>query len=194
MNAIWRVESEPVARREFQSLSELADWLAASEVDAASRGQGESKRLIDLWAEYEGGEATFEDDPPMRLLEVAEVVIRRGDAILIEIEQEFGDGRRRARSVLPSEKLKPGESPLAAARRCLREELGLMEDEVTLAQEPRITEGVADSPSYPGLLTRYRFHTFETTADSLPDEHFHTNNAAPDDPIRRHYWGWRPKE
>jgi 8-oxo-dGTP pyrophosphatase MutT (NUDIX family) len=183
-----------VTRREFQNVSELAGWLAALGVDADSWGQGESKRLIDLWAEYESGEAALEDNPPSRTIEVAEVIIRRGDAVLIEVEQEFSDGRRRARLVPPSEKMRPGESPLDAARRCLREELGLLVAEVTLRQEYVLAEAVADSPSYPGLLTRYRFHTFEAAAAGLPDEDFYRDNAAPDDPIRRHRWGWRSAE
>lgn len=183
-----------MAWRDFQNVSELAGWLAASGVDVDSWGQGESKRLSDLWVEYESGEAAFEDDPPTRLLEVAEIIIRRGDTSLIEVEQEFSDGRRRARFVPPSEKLKPGESPLAAARRCLSEELGLTEAGVTLDPVYKLTEGTADSPSYPGLLTRYRFHTFEAAAAGLPDEDFYRDNAAPDDPIRRHRWGWRRTE
>jgi hypothetical protein len=177
-----------MTRREFQDMSELAGWLAASGVDADSWGQRESKRLSDLWVEYESGEAAFEDDPPARLLEVAEVVIRRGDTSLIEVEQEFSDGRRRARLVPPSEKIKPGESPLAAARRCLREELGLTEVGVTLDPAYKLTERTTDSPSYPGLLTRYQFHTFEAASAGLPDEDFYRHNAAPDDPIRRHSW------
>jgi hypothetical protein len=183
-----------VIRREFHDMGELAGWLVAAGIDTTAWGEGESKRLIDLWVEYASGEAAFEDDPPVRLLAVAEVVIRRGDAILMEIEQQFDDGRRRARSVPPSEKMKSGESPLAAARRCLREELGLTEADTTLDPEYKLTEGTADSPSYPGLLTRYRFHTFEATSDGLPDEDFYRENAAPDDPIRRHRWGWRLKE
>jgi hypothetical protein len=125
------------------------------------------------------------------LVEVAEVVIRRGDAVLIEVQQEFIDGRRRARLVPPSEKLKPREIPYAGALRCLREELGLLEADVTLGKAPKVTETVADSPSYPGLSTRYRFYTFEATAGSLPDGDFYTDNTATDDPIRRQRWEWR---
>jgi hypothetical protein len=180
-----------VARRAFHDISELAGWLAAAGIHTTNWGEGESKRLIDLWVEYANGEATFVDNPPIRVIAVAEVVIRRGDTILIEVEQEFRDGRRRARSVPPSEKMKPGENPLAAARRCLREELGLMEADVTLDPGYKLTEGTANSPSYPGLLTRYRFHTFEATIDGLPDEDFYRENTAPDDPICRHLWGWR---
>ena len=180
-----------MARREFQTMGELADWLVGVGIEPASWGRGEAKRLADLWMEYQSGEATFRDDPPTRLIEVAEIIIRRGDALLIEVEQEFIDGRRRARLVPPSEKMKPGEAPRTAALRCLREELGLTAEDVVMEKEADRTEAVADSPSYPGLSTCYLFHTFEATADGLPDEDFHRDNTAPDDPIRRHLWGWR---
>jgi hypothetical protein len=180
-----------MARREFQTMDEVADWLTEVGIDATRWGRGESKGLADLWLEYKSGEATFRDDPPTRLIEVAEIIIRRGDAILIEVEQEFIDGRRRARLVPPSEKLKLGEDPRAAALRCLREELGLTAEQMVMGEEMDRTEAVADSPSYPGLSTRYLFHTFEATADSLPNEDFYRENTAPDDPIRRHRWGWR---
>lgn len=183
-----------MARCEFQTIDDLAAWLAAVGIDTNGWGQAESKRLADLWAEYKSGEAVIEDDPPARLLNVAEIAIRRGGLLLLEIKQEFADGRHRARLVPPSEKLKPDESPRAAALRCLREELGLDEAHVRIGKIEQTIEHAADSPSYPGLLTRYVFHTFAATADTLPDEDFYHVNTAPDDPIRRHLWGWRQEK
>ena len=183
-----------MAQHDFQTPAELAAWLAESGIDTAGWGTGASKGLADLWAEYMSGETTFQDDPPLRLIEVAETIIRRGDAVLMEIEQEFTDGRRRARSVPPSEKLKTGEVPRVAALRCLREELGLSGADVTLDEELNLTEGVADSPSYPGLPTHYRFFTFEATTDALPNEDFYRDNVAPGDPVCRHLWGWRTRK
>jgi hypothetical protein len=177
----------------FITSEDLSTWLAASHIDIARLGQGDTKRLDDLWQEYISGEASFTDDPPMRLLEVAEIIIRRGDHILIELEQEFRDGRRRVRQVPPVEKMKPGEDPRAAALRCLREELGLVEENVEMADEWVTTERVEDSASYPGLRTRYRFHTFEAATGALPDEDFIRENAGHGDPVRRHRWGWRPE-
>lgn len=180
-----------MALRHFNHPDELHAWLDAAGVDAAAWGQGEAKSLSDLWGEYVAGETSFQDDPPARRLAVAQVIIRRGPAVLLELGQEFADGRRRMRLLPPSEKLKRGETPQAAAWRCLGEELGLAEEDVALVEESRTVEGTADAPSYPGLLTHYTFHVFEATAPSLPDEDFSRTNAAPDDPIRRHLWGWR---
>lgn len=182
-----------MAHREFQSPDELGAWLAASGIDVSSWGEKQSKTLADLWREHLGGESAFIDDPPSRLIEVAQLTIRRGDAVLIEIEQVFADGRRRSRLRPPSEKLARGERPRSAALRCLREELGLSPAEVVIESEHVTMEAVTDSPSYPGLPTRYRFYSFEMTAAGLPDEDFYRDNSAPNDPIRRHLWGWRTK-
>ncbi|MBP6016460.1 MAG: NUDIX domain-containing protein [Candidatus Promineofilum sp.] len=182
-----------MARSEFQTPAELAAWLAAKGIDTSGWGVVASKGLADLWSEYTSGEATFQDEPPLRLIEVAETIIRRGDTVLIELEQEFDDGRRRARLVPPSEKMKPGEDPRVTALRCLREELGLAEGDVVMGESYVTSEGIADAPSYPGLSTRYIFHTFEATADGLPDEDFYLENTATGDPVRRHLWGWRER-
>lgn len=179
--------------REFQTQAELAAWLASSGIDLSGWGSGAAKGLADLWHEYRTGETRFEDDPPARVVEVAQVIIRRGERVLIELAQEMADGRRRERLRPPSEKLLAGESPHNAAVRCLREELGL-----DVAPGELISRGVeewqSDSPSYPGLPTRYRLYSFETTGAALPDEPFKRDNAADGDPVRRHWWVWRAKE
>jgi hypothetical protein len=178
-------------RREFADPAELSAWLAVAGIDTSAWGRGEAKGLSDLWQEYVEGESTFQDDPPLRVLAVAQVILRRGPMVLLELAQELTDGRRRVRHMPPSEKLKGDEAPQAAAWRCLHEELGLGESDVLLDEASQIVEGTADAPSYPGLTTRYVFHQFAATSESLPDEDFYLTNAAPGDPVRRHLWGWR---
>jgi hypothetical protein len=183
-----------VSQPRFKNIAELAEWLAAAGIDTASWGQGVSKQLTDLWQEYQGGETRFVDDPAARQVKVVEVVIRRDDFILVETEQVFRDGRRRLRMRPPSEKIKGGEAPRAAALRCLREELGVAQNEVALGEKGQRTEQSFLSPSYPGLPTHYTFYTFEAFIDKLPDADFYIDNRDPDDPIRRHQWGWRREE
>lgn len=182
-----------MARRYFDSSDELIDWLTAAGIDVTGWGEGDSKTPADLWREYVVGESYFFDDPPRRLVEVAQLLIRRGDMVLIEIEQEFADGRRRSRLRLPSEKVMRGEEPITAAVRCLQEELGFGPGDVMMKIGDEFIQMTADSPSYPGLPTRYEFFTFEIIRDSLPDGDFYHENTAPGDPIRRHLWGWRKK-
>lgn len=176
---------------QFSSLDDMSSWLKAAGIDTSAWGRGTAKSVGDLWQEYIAGESAFEDHPPARLVEVAQVIIRRSDAVLLEIAQEFADGRRRERMQPPSEKLKRGEEPLAATLRCLSEELGLSPRKVVIERIHPPTEQTIDSPSYPGLPTCYRMHMVDVTAASLPDEDFFRDNAAPGDPIRRHIWGWR---
>lgn len=182
-----------MARRDFQSIAELEGWLEASGIDLSAWGQGEAKQTADLWAEYVSGESWFQDKPPLRVVEVVQVIIRRGDAVLIEVAQELRDGRWRFRLRPPAEKLKQGEDPRAAAVRGLCEELGIAASEVYLEGGETTTEEIVVSTSYPGLPTHYTFYTFEATIGALPDEDFYRENI-PGDPIRRHLWGWRLPE
>lgn len=176
----------------FSTLTDLVAWLDAHHITRDEWGQGAAKTIADLWSEYLSGETTFEDDPPMRRAAVVQLRLRRGDEVLVELEQDFADGRRRERFRLPSEKMKAAESPHDAARRCLLEELGLGADDVTLAAAVETTEAVIESPSYPGLATCYAFHLIAVETGALPDEDFWRENTAVGDTIRRHRWGWRP--
>jgi hypothetical protein len=90
----------------FDDPDALAAWLTAGGVPLADWGRGEAKTVGDLWAEVACGETTLGDNPPRRTVSVVQVLIRRGERALTEIEQEMADGRRRARGWPPSEKLK----------------------------------------------------------------------------------------
>jgi len=179
----------------FDDVAALTDWLAANGLPLNDWGRGGAKTAADLWAEVACGETTLGDNPPRRAVTVVQVLVRRGERALTEIEQEMSDGRRRARGWPPSEKLKGGEDALSAARRCLAEELGIALPDRTLCEDVPPYEHTLDSPSYPGLPTTYRVHTVSVAAADLPaplpDADFWLDNAAPGDPVRRHLWGWR---
>lgn len=175
----------------FDDPDALAAWLTAGGVPLADWGRGEAKTVADLWAEVACGETTLGDSPPRRTVSVVQVLIRRGERALTEIEQEMADGRRRARGWPPSEKLKRDEDARGAARRCLAEELGIDVPTDALCESEPPYEHTYDSPSYPGLPTTYRVHTMTVDAVALPDADFWLENAAAADPVRRHLWGWR---
>jgi hypothetical protein len=183
-----------VTQRDFAGAAALEAWLRDQGVPLEAWGRGEAKRVADLWAEYVAGEARLYDDPLQRRVSVVQVFIRRGGRLLIEVEQEMRDGRRRARLLPPSEKLKGQESPVAAAARCLAEELGLVGAGVILCESGSPVRRVVDSPSYPGLPTCYLVHTVEAAADALPEADFWRDNTAEGDVIRRHRWGWREEQ
>jgi hypothetical protein len=176
--------------KRFENFQAMFAWLEANSIPKHTWGVGQAKSVVDLWSEYQRGETIFEDDPPVRQVSVVQLRIQRGDRILVELEQVLADGRRRARNRLPSEKMKAGESPIMAAWRCLVEELGLDVRDVVVSEVVETTETIIDSPSYPGLPTRYTFHTMEVRTDALPDGDFWRDNTAEGDPVRRHRWGW----
>jgi len=172
--------SEDTGGLAFADAAALAAWLRAAGVPLETWGQGGAKTAADLWRE----------------VRVAQVFIRRGGRVLMEIEQEMIDGRRRVRDWPPSEKFKLGEDARTAAQRCLCEELGLDVRPVALCEDGRPYIRKTDSPSYPGLLTVYRVYTIALDAAvlpaaDLPDNDFWRDNSAANDPIRRHLWGWR---
>jgi hypothetical protein len=172
----------------------LESWLHSRGIDMESWGSAGAKTVTDLWREYRHGDVAFEDDPPTRLVTVLQLFIRRGDTLLYELAQEFSDGRTRRRQLPPSEKIVAGESLPTATERCLREELGLEPDQYAIRDvEHKVYERLVDSPSYPGLFTRYTVYTVEVMADNLPESDFWRDNeaAAAGDPVRRHLWGWR---
>lgn len=177
----------------FSKPEELADWLSAKEIDFSRWGVGGTKSINNLWDEYLNHEITFQNNPPMRIVQVVQVLIRRGNRILLEVEQVLGNSHRRYRNQPPSEKMKAGESYIAAAVRCLDEELGLTRADIAfIGSGYERVEAVTESPSYPGLRTRYTFHLIEAVAKGLPEEDFWRDNYANGhgDPVRRHLWAW----
>lgn len=178
----------------FARIEELADWLAASGVDTTEWDKRMSKSVANLWEEYLQGDLIFQKSPPLRIVEVVQVIIERNGLILLEVEQEFVNGQRRSRELPPSEKIKAGESCVEAAYRCLGEELGLSRDQIGIVEsgyEKR--ERVTDSLSYPGLYTRYTIHDVRADVRGLPNRDFWRENVAvkDGDPVKRHLWAWR---
>lgn len=180
---------------DFDTIAELKAWLRKHNIDYGSWGSNATKTVAHLWEEIDAGETRLVESPPRRLVEVTRVVIRRGDEILIEVRQDFANGRRRLRNSPPSEKMRPQETYVAAARRCLAEELGVPpENSLIRADTHRQKVWERPSKSYPGLNTRYVIHVVEAEATGLPEGPFCTMETATGsvDPVRRHHWEWRP--
>lgn len=177
------------------SAEDLGLWLAERGIDTRSWRPPGNKRVVDLWTEIETGDTRLQKNPPLRLVNVVQIIIRRGDRILVEAEQELEDGSRRVRNHPPSEKMKAGESVEVAAMRCLKEELRVESRRVSLdTATTRQAKEMTDSPSYPGLPTQYTFYRIDAKVEGLPDVAFWRENIAfadGSDPIKRHRWAWR---
>ena len=175
------------------SLGELEALLAASPIDLSTWGVDDAKTMADLWREIMAGETQLQVEPLRRVVSVVQVIIVRGNLVLVETQQVLQDGRTRSRELPPSEKMHPGEHPADAATRCLREELEVEPGEVELVNtaHPPTRQSRA-SPSYPGLQTDYLFHRVDVRVPSLPDQAFATAEAVTGDAlVTRHDWAWR---
>ncbi len=180
--------------KNFENVADMQNWLNANGIDTSLWGEGNAKSIDHLWDEWVSGEIVFQERPLLRQVNVVQVLIRRGKQLLLEAEQELGDGQRRFRNQPPSEKMKPGESYTDAAKRCLQEEIGIRtENIIFLTETYEQIQRESDSLSYPGLRTRYTFHIIEMQVNGLPEEEFWRDNQAfgSGDPIRRHLWIWQ---
>ncbi len=180
--------------KNIDSVATLKEWLVSQDIDISRWGVGPTKTVENLWDEIVNGETYLQDNPPLRIIQVVQVIIRDGNRILLEAEQELDNQQRRSRNFPPSEKMKPGETYTGTATRCLQEELGAAPHDITIVQSThRQRKIVRDSPSYPGLDTQYIFHAVEAKVKGLPNTDFWTANAAHafGDPVKWQHWVWQ---
>lgn len=178
----------------FSSVRDLDSWLTQRGIPTDLWGRAEAKRVEDLYAELQNGDSALLDDPPRRYVSFIQLLIEANGLYLHEVRQVLATGEVRERMSLPAEKLKPGESWVDAAHRCLNEELDLGPGpayEVVGVDPYRQEE--AESPSYPGLQTAYVVSRARVMAQGLPRSAFSTMeaNAGGDTSVRQHFWEWR---
>lgn len=177
----------------LSSIQELENWLINKGINTSHWGVGNTKSLLHLWHELQSGDACLTESPPMRVVNVVQVFIRRDNLLLLETIQEMANGQRRYRNQPPAEKMKLNEHYLDAASRGLFEELGIMTDRISFIEQTHYTRTfISESPSYPGLSSQYTFHDIEANIDGLPKNDFWYENHAFEkgDPIKKHYWSW----
>ena len=190
-------KSEQPKYVEIADLDELKAWLDAHGIDTSSWGRGEAKPVESLLDEILAGESRLQDDPSLRVISLVQVLIRRGDLVLIETEQELADGRTRPRNLPLAEKIRAGEAVNDAVLRGLKEELGIQSHQVTIRESTyRSEQRDMISQSYPDLKTRYLMHVIEAEVEGLPSDDFVTREASdsPDETVQAHHWSWRPIE
>lgn len=177
---------------QFTTITELKSWLTSYGIDTTRWGCGVAKSVENLWSEIVAGETELLEEPPLRLVRVVQVIIGRDDKILVEAAQEFGDNQQRQRGFPPAEKVKPQETIQEAAFRCLREELQVEANRVELVSVSEPKQISQESPSYPGLPTRYLTYRVEVKVTGLPEGEFWTQESthADGDPVTNHHWQW----
>lgn len=174
------------------TLAQLENWLHQHHIDYTGWGYGRAKTTAQLLQELQRGETTLATNPPRRIVHTVMIIIRRGNHILLETEQIMADGRRRYRTLPPSEKIQAGETYQQAAQRGLCEELGRQPHQIQLHPATyRQTQRTQDSDSYPNLLANYHIHIIEATVANLPQHPFTTQEQLPHG-RQTHRWAWQP--
>jgi len=138
----------------------LQEHLTGLGVDVAAFGQGGTRSLREFSSELLRGEANLMQDASGALRRVVDVVLlvitKPTGETLVQAEQLLADGHRVALNRLPGAKRRPDENHFLSARRILRRQLEIDENQVRLNQEVEFVEDEKPSPSYPGLTTLYR--------------------------------------
>ncbi len=178
------------------SLEELGEALHVANISTGSWGVGKAKTIGHLFDELRAGEARLVRTSEGKLRRETEVVcleIAKEGRVLKEIYQLFYEsGRTRTRTLdtTTGEKMRPGETPLEALRRLVREEFPVLQCQTPDSFEPlEVRTREAESESYPELTTRYVLHFF-TVELQLPLPDFVVQEA---DKMSAYAWVNRPK-
>jgi hypothetical protein len=156
-------------------------------------GTGKAKTVRHLAKEILEGETVLvdKDGEVIRRVELVHVDVRHttdnGEIQLVEDRQVFTDGRERRRGLTGiSEKMKPGEDPLASAKRALAEEIGVTGNGEII--KLGVEEETQTSPSYPGLTTEYLRHEMLT---QLPESAFNSDGYVEVQADKSTYFVWQ---
>jgi|LakMenEpi03Aug12_release.lakeMendotaPanAssembly.Ray.scaffolds.fasta_scaffold769694_1 hypothetical protein len=153
-------------------------------------GIGQAKLFDRLIEEIEQGETQiiFADNQPIRLIQVARIYIFCNKKQLVESKQLIkGQGERIRNIRCISEKFKLNESAINAACRGIKEELGICINSSDLELFGKKSEE-KESPSYPGLTTRYAFYDFRW---DMPEEYFNPDGYVADEGDCVTYFEWK---
>ncbi|GBG29183.1 Hypothetical Protein FCC1311_054052 [Hondaea fermentalgiana] len=211
-------ETEILDDTSFQDLSEFRTWLHESGIDTLHWGLARTKSSASLFREIQNKTSVLvieaADGDSFRIFRLLRVVrvrvkqeIERGRIrYLVEASQELGEtGQLRYRNMLLSSMMRYGENAFNAARRSVEKEMQnintvrgrcIPRRAITAKRDsPRVCVEDLESPSYPGLLTRYILVTVDVALDRrLPDADFCTVEYLPTMHIAtKHYWKWRTR-
>jgi hypothetical protein len=117
---------------DFPSVESLRHWLLTQSFELDRWNRRQAKSVGHLFDEIKNGESSIQLKPPLRVVNVVQVLVSQDGKYLLELEQELDDKRTRKRNIPPSEKMKPGENCLDAARRCLLEELQILDKDIEI--------------------------------------------------------------
>lgn len=141
----------------------LNEHLTGLGVDTSAFGKSpDVKSLKDFSQELVKGESTLMQDASGTVTRVVDVVVMivknpKTGEVLVETEQNLPNvDKKIILNRLPGAKCRPDENQFTSAKRILRRQLEIGENEVTLEKEPQAVEEEKPSHAYPGIKTVYR--------------------------------------
>jgi len=204
---------ETAALEQVPTAEALKEWLEARGLDTSGWGKGDTKQVAAFWKEIKLCESGLEvwkkadgQVQPVRVTHVLRAKVCSPSSydrkiFLFNTWQQFGDGRKRIRNALLSEKLSTEEMPLEdhlheVCVRAMGEEMMQLaevqfkvsgerpapefdpdyQNPITVVDEKLVnhTIEVELSKSYPGLLTMYHLYTVDIVCSGLPTTDFNT--------------------
>mmetsp|Transcript_73026 Transcript_73026/g.237457 ORF Transcript_73026/g.237457 Transcript_73026/m.237457 type:complete len:773 (-) Transcript_73026:133-2451(-) len=148
----------PIGRSEDQ----LREQLAAAGIDVSRYGKGgKSKTLKEFSVELVRGEATLvkcAGGGLQRIVDVVMLIIENPSTgeVLVQTAHEKKDGHKTTLNRLPGAKCRPDENQFLSARRILRRQLDMNENDASIVLEVHVVEEEKPTDFYPGLKTVYR--------------------------------------
>mmetsp|Transcript_40763 Transcript_40763/g.113317 ORF Transcript_40763/g.113317 Transcript_40763/m.113317 type:complete len:781 (-) Transcript_40763:100-2442(-) len=141
---------------------DLRNYLVSNNVDVSRFGRNHAKTLKEFSTELIKGESSLMQDQSGEVIRNVDLVIMRiispsGNDLLVQTEQTFSDGTKTKLDRLPGAKRRPDESQFLTARRILRRQLKIDENQVRLDHKNcKYFQEEKPSPGFPGIRTVYR--------------------------------------
>ncbi len=176
-------------------LEGLKGYLSSHNIPLDGWGKGGAKTPEHLLKEINEGETVLVErgNEILRQIKVASITVLYGKDdevyVLAEDRQEFNDGRVRKRTKPKgslSEKFKSHEESNVAAKRAIREELGITGD-VKLVKGGEVEE-VEESQSFPGLKTLCSLHRYNA---ELTDDQYNPAGYVEEQEDKKTYFVWK---
>jgi len=139
----------------------LKQQLTKAGIDVSKYGAPGTKTLKEFAAELIKGESTLLQDhsgSTIRVVDVVVLIIKRknGQEILVQTKQTDPAGKETTLNRLPGAKRRPDENQFLSARRIIKRQLEMDENQVVFEETVKHIEEDKPSNIYPGLKTVYR--------------------------------------
>jgi len=147
---------------------DLLQYLKHYEVDVSGFGQGQAKTLKEFSRELMCGESSLSLDENGQVIRIVDQIVLKvvspSNRVLVQVAHVQPDGQLHLLNRFPAAKGRPDESQFVTARRILRKQIRIDEDQVRLdPKKARIFEESRKSASVPGMMTVYRKRIIEAT-------------------------------